>query len=256
MKKRKIKNLCHVLVLLTALFSCSKKDMSGPDKPGTNPPKEDVFDPQTVGITAKKVVNGGGNISDYLLYIPDGYNTRKDYKWPLVIFLHGIGEIGTNVDILRNVALPRVVKGQPFVMVAPQCTKSWWNGATLQTFYKEVVAKYHVDSNRVILTGLSMGGMATWDWICASPNNFAAAVPISGVGDPKLMGNVKKMPIWAFHSADDPTVSVNGSRLAVQALQAIGGNIKYTEYPTGGHDAWTRAYATPELYTWMLNQHK
>ncbi|MBV7533306.1 hypothetical protein [Chitinophaga sp. sic0106] len=251
MKKRTIKNLCHVFVLLSiALFSCSKKETSKPAKP-----VDEVFDTQPLGTTTQKI-NTGGNISDYLLYIPDEYNNKKDYRWPLVIFLHGVGEIGTNVDILKNVALPRVVKGKPFVMVAPQCNNTWWNREVLQKFYKEMIAKYHVDTNRVIVTGLSMGGIATWDWICAYPKNFAAAVPICGTGYANLMPAVKTLPIWAFHCADDPTVSVNGSREPVKALQSIGGNIKYTEYPTGGHDAWTRAYATADLYTWMLNQHR
>ncbi|MFB6455182.1 hypothetical protein ACE38W_07935 [Chitinophaga sp. Hz27] len=250
MKKRTITNFNHVILLsMLALFSCSKKETSHPVKP-------DVFEPQTIGITSKKVTAVNGNISDYLLYIPDGYNDRKDYKWPIVIFLHGVGEIGTNVEILRNVALPRVISGKPFVMVAPQCNASWWSRDVLQQFYREVLNKYHVDTNRVYLTGLSMGGIATWDWICAYPQNFAAAIPIAGSGDPNLVKSVKNLPIWAFHAADDPTVNVEGSRGPVKALQAIGGNIRYTEYPTGGHDSWTRAYATADLYTWMLEQHR
>ncbi len=241
---------------MLALFSCSKKSEPAPDKQPTPPPHEDVFPPQTPGITAHKLDNPSWNISNYLLYIPDGYNERKDYKWPVVIFLHGIGEIGNNVEVLRNVGLPKVVAGKPFVMVAPQCLSTWWNRDALNSFYKEVIGKYHTDSTRVYLTGLSMGGFATWDWAVFNPEKFAAIVPICGVGDPAMMEKLKSMPVWAFHCADDPTVNVSGSRNAVNALKALGGNVQYTEYPTGGHDAWTRAYATPDLYTWLLKQHQ
>lgn len=263
MKKRAIKILCHVFVLSAlALFSCSKTETANPVQPPVDtipvkpPPAGDTFPPQQTGITVQKIDTKGGNISNYVLYIPDGYNEKKDYKWPIVIFLHGVGEMGNNIDVIKQVGLVKVATGKPFVIIAPQCLSGWWNPQYLDVLYKEVVNKYHVDPARVYLTGLSMGGYGTWDWSSAHPEKFAAIVPISGGGDINRMKNLKTMPVWVFHSADDPTVNVENSRVLVQQLRALGNNVQYTEYPNGGHDAWTRAYANQDLYTWLLKQHK
>lgn len=264
MKRRIIKRFLYVLliVILGNMVACSKKnDAAIPGGNGTDtipdPPKEDVFDPQTPGIIVKTMDYKAGNIDDYLLYTPDTYNEKKSYKWPVVIFLHGVGEIGADVNVLRKVGLPKVVTGKQFVMIAPQCTASWWNTDVLQQLYKEVLKKYHVDSSRVYLTGLSMGGFGTWNWAQSSPEKFAAIVPICGVGTPSQACVLKKMPIWAFHNANDPTVGVAGSRDMVNALKSCGSNlIRYTENATGGHDAWTKAYADTALYTWLFQQKK
>ncbi len=267
MRKTMIAFFSAALLLGTLTFmSCSKEtpkelpvpvDPGKPVEPGKPTPNpDDVFPAHTVGITNKKMDNQQGNITDYVLYIPDGYNEKKNYRWPVVISLHGVGEIGNDVNVVKRVGLPRVVAGKEFVMVAPQCLRNWWNIATLQILYKEILAKYHVDSSRVYLTGLSMGGMTTCDWSVAYPDQFAAIVPISGMGDVNKACNLKAVPVWAFHNADDPTVDVKGSRNMVAALKACGGNVQYTENATGGHNAWDKAYANPALYTWMLQQHK
>lgn len=268
MKRRIIKGFVYVLLIVTLgnIVACSKgNDAAPPGGNGTDtipdppqePPQGDVFDPQTPGVTVKTMAYKGGNIDDYLLYIPETYNEKKSYKWPVVIFLHGVGEIGADVNVLRRVGLPRVVAGKQFVMIAPQCTASWWNTDVLQQLYKEVLKKYHVDSARVYLTGLSMGGFGTWSWAQTSPEKFAAIVPICGVGTPAKACVLEKMPVWAFHNADDHMVDVAGSRDMVNALKACGSNrVKYTENRTGGHDAWTNAYADEALYTWLLQQKK
>jgi predicted peptidase len=210
-----------------------------------------------LGISTKKVSGSIGNIKDYLLYVPDTYNSNKTKKWPLVIFLHGIGEIGTNVNELKNVGLPKVVKGKQFVMLAPQCTANWWNSDVLQKFLNQVKTLYNIDINRIYLTGLSMGGYGAWDWSEHQPTQFAAVVPICGGGTTSLACSLKNKPVWAFHNANDPTVNVKNSRDMVKAIKACGGKlIKYTENSTGGHDAWTKAYANSALYTWMLAQKK
>lgn len=267
MKKKAIKNFGHVLLLgaLTMMMSCGKDSIA--PQPSLNVDNEaaavaatglvtTAFTPQTVGITVKKMDNQRGNISQYLLYIPNGYNEKKTYRWPVVIALHGMGETGSNINVVRNVGLPKVVAGKPFVMIAPQCLRNWWNIATLDVLYSEIIAKYNVDPKRVYLTGLSMGGFTTWDWSILSPQKFAAIVPICGGSNPKNVASIKTTPVWAFHNADDPTVSVWNTRNMVNALKAIGGNVKYTENPTGGHNAWDKAYANAGLYTWLLAQHK
>lgn len=247
---------------MLALFSCSKTGTVTPIEPTppvTTPPvtpPADTFAQQTPGITVQKIDTRGGNISNYLLYIPDKYNSEKSYKWPVVIFLHGIGEMGNDINALRNAGLVKVVGGKPFVMIAPQCLSGWWNPQYLDILYKEVLAKYHVDPSKVYLTGLSMGGYGTWDWSSARPEKFAAIIPICGGGDVNRMPALKNMPAWVFHCADDPTVNVSNSRTLVNALKAMGSNVQYTEYPNGGHDAWTRTYANADVYTWLLKQHK
>jgi predicted peptidase len=266
MKKKAIKNFGHVLLFgaLTILMSCGKDavtpqqslnidDASSVAKAGLLA-TAGAFVKQTVGITVKKMDNQRGNISQYLLYIPTGYNEKPTYRWPVVIALHGMGETGTNINVLKNVGLPKVIAGKPFIMIAPQCLRNWWNIATLDVLYSEIIAKYNVDPKKVYLTGLSMGGFTTWDWSIQSPQKFAAIVPICGGSDPKKVASIKNVPVWAFHNADDPTVSIWNTRNMVNALKAIGGKVKYTEYPSGGHDAWTKTYSNAGLYTWLLAQ--
>ena len=265
MKKRAIKNFGHALIFgvsIVFLSSCGKDALNSPSSLQSVEGNQAAvtakaaFTAQTEGLTTQKTADQKGIIRDYLLYIPTGYNIKKDYKWPIVISLHGTGEIGTNVNVLKNVGLPKVVAGKPFIMVAPQCRSSWWNNASLDAFYKEVTAKYNVDLKRVYLTGLSMGGFGTWDWSVVAPDKFAALIPISGGGDPKRAAVIKNIPVWAFHNLKDPTVNVWGTLNMVDALKAVGGNIKSTIYNSASHDAWTATYANPAVYTWMLAQHK
>lgn len=233
-------------------------DTTATPPPTTPPPGEDSFPTETLGLSTEKVTGDVGNINpEYVLYVPDTYNSDKTKKWPLVIFLHGVGEMGTDINKVKNVGLCKVVKGKQFVMVAPQCTRWWWNTDALQQFFKQIITKYHVDPSRVYLTGLSMGGFQTWVWGEYYPEQFAAIAPICGGGEVDKACSLKNMPVWAFHNADDPTVSVNNSRDMVNAIKACGSTLlKYTEYPTGGHDAWTKTYADADLYTWLLQQHK
>jgi predicted peptidase len=113
-----------------------------------------------------------------------------------------------------------------------------------------------VDRNRIYITGLSMGGYGTWDAIARYPGFFAAAAPICGGGDPKTVDKFKSLPIWCFHGAKDPVVKVIRSREMIEALQKVGSNAKYTEYPEAQHDSWTQTYSNPELFDWMFAQRR
>ncbi|MBC9930793.1 phospholipase [Chitinophaga qingshengii] len=254
---------------MLGLLACSKSSGVTPDPvtpPTTTPPEDTtkqppkdtaIVLPAPATFTVEAVNTNGPNITQYLLYLPDGYNNDPAAKWPVVIYLHGQGEMGTDISVLRNSSLPRMVKGKPFILVVPQCTAIWWNMDALEAFYKVVLSRYRIDAGRIYLTGISMGGIQTWDWAEKYPAHFAAIMPIAGNGDVKLAANIRNMPVWAFHSADDPRVGVAGSRNIINALRELGNpNVKYTEYATGGHDAWTRAYSTTELYTWLLAQKK
>lgn len=265
MKKRTFKNFFHVLLFGSLLaMSCSRENEPAPSSQAGEQRSAAAtevtafaFTPQTLGITARTVSGDIGNIKQYLQYIPSTYNQKPTYKWPLVISLHGIGECGNDLNKVRYVGLPKVVIGKQFVMLAPQCTTGWWNTSVLQKFLKQVITKYNIDTNRICVTGLSMGGFGTWDWSARYPKQFASAVPICGGGTKSLACNLKYVPVWAFHNANDPTVSVWNSRDMVKAIRACGGTlVKYTENPTGGHNAWTKAYADTALYSWILKQRK
>ncbi|WP_295124623.1 hypothetical protein [uncultured Chitinophaga sp.] len=234
----------------------------GKDTTNTGGAKDD-FAQQTPGISVKTLVRSAPAINkQYVLYTPSTYNTDKTKKWPLIIFLHGVGERGSNINSVKNVGLAKKLandKDFQFVMIAPQCNiDSWWDMPSLNTLLTEALADYNVDPSRVYLTGLSMGGYGTWNWGALYPDKFAAIVPICGATDyPDKIKNLKNTPVWAFHNANDPTVGVEHSRNIVAELKGLGNTrVKYTENATGGHDAWTKAYNTPELYTWLLQYKK
>jgi predicted peptidase len=193
---------------------------------------------------------------DYLLFLPKGYE-QSDKRWPLMLFLHGAGESGTNLAKVKTHGPPKIVESKPdfpFILVSPQSPRGGWNNDTLNALLEDVIRNYRVDKSRVYLTGLSMGGFGTWSLAAAHPEEFAAIVPICGGGNPADAKKLASLPIWVFHGAKDPTVPVQRSREMVEAIKAAGGNIKYTEYPEARHDSWTETYDNPALYDWLLAQ--
>lgn len=197
---------------------------------------------------------------DYLLYLPENYSNQKE--WPLIVFLHGAGERGNDLNQVRAEGLPKFIengKTYPFIIASPQCPSDiWWPAIIEQTMalIDELSENYNIDESRIYLTGLSMGGWGTWSTACAHPERFAAIVPICGGGMPFLAGNLKDVPVWAFHGAKDTVVLLHRSQEMVDAVNAAGGNAKLTVYPEAGHDSWTQSYANPELYTWLLSHSK
>lgn len=195
---------------------------------------------------------------DYLLHIPDGYEQESAKKWPLILFLHGAGERGDNVERLTVHGIPKIAQGQPdfpFIAVSPQCPKNSRWGAELDALIPlliEIVDRYNVDTSRIYLTGLSMGGYGTWHLASILPGRFAAIVPICGGGNPEWAESLKETPIWAFHGAKDDIVPLSESEDMVKAIQAVGGNVKLTVYPDADHDSWTETYENPKLYEWLL----
>ncbi len=197
---------------------------------------------------------------DYLLYLPKDYS-QGDKKWPLIVFLHGSGERGSDLNKVKAHGPPKLVeqgKDMPFIIVSPQCPRGkWWPSRveTIMALIDEIAEKYDVDQSRIYLTGLSMGGYGTWSVACAHPERFAAIVPICGGGMTFIVHNLKDMPVWAFHGAKDPAVPLKESQRMVNAVNVSGGEAKLTVYPNAGHDSWTRTYDDPELYKWLL-KHK
>jgi predicted peptidase len=203
--------------------------------------------------------------ADYLLFLPAGYAANPEKKWPLILFLHGSGERGTNVFAVAKHGPPSVAPGMtnfPFIVVSPQCAPGQiWENDLLIALLDDVEKKYHVDTHRVYLTGLSMGGFGAWTLGLTYPERFAAMAPMCGGGDsitPDLATGARKealktLPIWAFHGAKDPVVPPMESVHMVDLMRELGDkDVKLTIYPDAGHNCWTRTYANAELFDWFL----
>jgi len=200
---------------------------------------------------------------NYLLHLPKDYEQEEAKSWPLILFLHGAGEIGDNLEMLRVQALPKVIEQKddfPFIVVSPQCPSgsSWHNEfIALDELMQEIIDNYKVDQSRLYLTGLSMGGFAAWDYAIVHPDWYAAVIPIcGGTSYPYNLDLIKEVPIWVFHGAKDDIVPIEESQIAVDALLNVGGKVKFTVYPEAGHDAWTETYNNPEVFQWLLEQSK
>jgi len=194
----------------------------------------------------------------YLLFLPaDYYKSKK--RWPLILFLHGAGERGDNLELVKKHGPPKIVEHKPdfpFIVLSPQCPAGqWWSPETLLPLLDDVIAHYRVDTDRIYLTGLSMGGFGTWDLAVAAPDRFAAIAPICGRGNPFLAPRIKDIPVWVFHGAKDQVVPIKESEDMINALKKLGADVKFTVYPNANHDAWTETYNNPKLYEWFL-QHK
>jgi predicted peptidase len=195
----------------------------------------------------------------YLVYLPEGYG-EKGKKWPLVMYLHGAGERGDNLEKVKGNGWPLLIeqsKKFKFIIVAPQCPEGqWWTAKTetLMALLDDIESNYDVDKDRVYLTGLSMGGFGSWMLGSCHPDRFAAIAPICGGGDSLFAReDLKRVPIWAFHGAKDDVVPVERSKEMVDAVNAAGGNAKLTIYPEAKHDSWTQTYKNPALYEWFLS---
>lgn len=197
----------------------------------------------------------------YLLFTPAGYRSGDRRRWPLLIFLHGSGERGSDIALVRTHGPPRLAEqqpGYPFILISPQLEADGdWNIARLDATLAHVRAHLAVDPARIYVTGLSRGGHATWRWAAAHPRLFAAAAPVAGSGDPATACALTRLPIWAFHGDRDSVVPASGSTLMVERITACGGHrARLTLYPDTGHDSWTRTYADPEFNRWLLSHRR
>lgn len=194
----------------------------------------------------------------YLLYLPKDYAV-SDKEFPLLLFLHGIGERGTDIEKVKTHGLPKLIsegKEFPFIVLSPQCPDSvFWKTDVLSALIDEIESKYRVDKNRIYVTGLSMGGNGTWSLALTQPNRFAAIAPVCGWSHPVEFCKITHIPIWIFHGAKDNVVPLNFSEQMIQQSKACGSaNVKFTVYPEANHDAWTETYNNEELYKWFLEQ--
>lgn len=233
-------------------------------RPGTLVPAPDSPGRQ-VETTFTQVVTRTNQLR-FLLSLPTEYGSDTTRRWPLVLFLHGAGERGTD---LRKVAVhgpPKLVqqgRAFPFILASPQCPENEvWDPETLIALVDTLQSELRVDTGRTYVTGLSMGGYGTWAIASKYPQRFAAVAPVCGGGErirtllPSQREALKTLGVWAFHGGKDNVVALSESERMVDAFKRAGvTDVQLTVYPDAGHDSWTEAYNTPQLYDWLL-QHR
>jgi predicted peptidase len=221
--------------------------------------------------------NAVGEAFPYRLSAPQFPEPGK--KYPLVLFLHGSGECGTDNQRQITVGLPALMaallkRPEPVMVLAPQCQSGNWRvkrlamkpeyaaskepAASLDValeLCRYLVAERQADPDRIYITGLSLGGFGTWDAVQRHPELFAAAVPICGGGDIRRVQEIKRLPLWVFHGDSDKNVPVDCSRRMVELLKQIGSRkVRYTEYKGADHNVWDQTYANPEVTEWLFRQ--
>jgi predicted peptidase len=228
-----------------------------------------------------RVASAGGKEYRYQVYVPADYASRTD--WPVILFLHGAGERGSDGIRQTTVGLGPAIRQDPSrfpaIVVFPQVpTDSAWAGGpadAAMVALRQTMAEYRVDVDRVYLTGLSMGGRGSWQLAYRNPTLFAAVAPICGwiTQTPRLTNapvvppdsgsqfvalarQLRDVPIWIFHGEMDRVVPVIGSREPAAALKDAGGNVRYTEYLGTDHNSWDATYASKEFVDWLFGQRR
>ncbi len=217
----------------------------------------------------------------YVVYVPYEYDPAR--AWPMIVFLHGAGERGDDGIIQTEVGIGPAIRRNPerfpAIVVFPQCPRKTFYSAILDELEQAMAAtraEYNIDARRIYLTGISMGGFGTWLWGATKTDTFAALLPICGGGSdiparamldmkgPSPFGTYEervkqwvKIPIWAFHGADDQVVPTAQTSRTVDLIRKAGGKkIRYTEYPDTGHNSWDKTYQDKKVIAWLFKQKK
>lgn len=202
----------------------------------------------------------------FLLFLPEGYeqtaaNETAAKKWPLLLFLHGAGESGTDIAKVKVHGPPKLVEERPgdfpFIVVSPQADLPGpivdrWSPPILADLVDQLSQQYAVDTDRIYVTGLSMGGYGTIRLTAHYPDKFAAALPICGGGWPNYAEALAKVPMWFVHGDNDAAVPVEYSLTMVKAIRGKGGKPRLTILENVAHDSWSSTYANPDFYRWLL----
>lgn len=212
--------------------------------------------------TLAMVTMANGEEQPCALYVPPGYDPRKE--WPLVVFLHGMGERGRDGVAQTTVGIGPAIEENPdrfpCLVLMPQCSPDYvWTSPKalghIDNAIEQALEKYSVDRNRLSLTGLSMGGFGSFQYGALHADMFSAVMPICGGGNPDQQAEaLARLPMRVFHGADDPVVTPERSKVMVEAVRKAGGDIRYTEYPETGHNSWDQAYGDGEAIAWLLAQ--
>ncbi len=200
-------------------------------------------------------------LTGYLVYTPENYRLDESVTWPLILFLHGMGERGDSIALVTVHGPPKNVATNhnfPFIVVSPQLSDKVrrWSTSELSALLDDIIAAYQVDISRIYLTGLSMGGYGTWSWASSEPRRFAAIAPFCGGGNPEEAYKIGNTPTWVFHGEEDKAVPITESEKMVEALGKAGGNVRFTRYSNTGHLCWDEAYDSGILYDWFLHFQK
>ena len=194
----------------------------------------------------------------YILQLP----TNQKEKFPLIVFLHGSGERGTDLELVKNhspFTYQNLIKS-PIALLAPQCPENiWWDTNAVYQLILDISVKYNVDKSRIYLTGLSMGGWGTWKLAEEHPELFAAVAVVCGPVDNTMKYEVEKLkdlPIKIFHGALDDVVPPIQAIEMYQELKKVNKNTDLTIFPNDNHNSWDSTYSNPDFYKWMLEQHK
>ena len=198
----------------------------------------------------------------FQLFVPRGYDADARGRWPLLIFLHGSGERGMDLSAVTKWGPPHIVAahpGTPMLLASPQLELDGdWDVGKLDRLLADIRRRYRVDPARIYLTGLSLGGMATWRWALAHPDLFAAIAPVAAKTPIDEACKLKDLPVWAFHGDDDGAVPLRGDVDMVDAVRACHGSVKpkLTVYPATDHFSWIPAYDDPALWRWLSEQRR
>lgn len=214
--------------------------------------------PALAAQRAQKMIASVTSKTPYLAFLPRAYSARGP-GLPLILFLHGSGERGADLEKVKAWGPPAIAAKDPdfpFIVIAPQLAEGEaWHALALKGLLDQVLARYNVDRRRVYLTGLSLGGYGAWDLAIRYPHYFAAVAPVCGGGIAHSVGSMRAVPTWVFHGQKDDAVPEQESARMVAALQEAGGDVRYTMLPEGGHiDAWVHAYDKAGLFAWFLQQ--
>ena len=198
---------------------------------------------------------------NYLLYVPEDYDPNKEGGYPTILFLHGAGHRGDNLDIITEWGPPKIAseEGLPFIVISPQCPKGdWWTSMIypLKQLLDASIKNYNIDTSRIYLTGLSMGGYGTFALSQVYPEYFAAVAPVCGGGTPSMVNFKDQPPTWVFHGDQDKIVPISSSQIMVDALETIGTEVKFTIYEDDDHYIFKKVYYKSGLFDWFLEHQK
>jgi len=200
---------------------------------------------------------------NYLVYLPKNY-PESTKPFPLVIYLHGGGQRGNDLNKLKEYGLPYLVsKGYDFefIVASPQCPghKTWTTDNWIDSLLIDLNTKYRIDADRIYLTGISMGAYGVYTAAMDRPECFAALLPLCGGCndcDTAKICNLKPTPIWAFHGTADDKIPISETERIVEKLNHCGGTIRFTRLDGEGHAIQYIYEAKPEIYDWLLKQKK